>query len=207
MPKFNDKQIEQLKKEYSKIDKIDPSGPAYKKLTAMLNKMQPDQLKQLAGADVKFISPLARNRIKESLGETKVTKKELLDLEDDNEHGLVALKLAQAFGTPAEVKKIKDIIKSHEQRGHIDSKSQKERDAIAKKYWKMAEEVELDEAYKSGSLELNDGSKVKLSNDDANIINSLFNNLNGSNKKKMESKMMKDKKSFGEILAFAKETT
>jgi len=35
----------------------------------------------------------------------KVTKKQLRDLEDRNEHGLVALKLAQSFGTPAEVKK------------------------------------------------------------------------------------------------------
>ena len=46
------------------------------------------------------------------LGE-KITKKELDRLEDQNEHGLLALKLAQAYGTPAEVKTIKDINKRH----------------------------------------------------------------------------------------------
>ena len=39
----------------------------------------------------------------------KVTKREIKDLENDNEHGMVALKLAQSFGTPKEVKKIQDI--------------------------------------------------------------------------------------------------
>ena len=39
----------------------------------------------------------------------KVTKKERDRLEDQNEHGLLALKLTQAYGTPAEVKKIKAI--------------------------------------------------------------------------------------------------
>ena len=37
----------------------------------------------------------------------KVTKKERDRLEDQNEHGLLALKLAQAYGTPNEVQKIK----------------------------------------------------------------------------------------------------
>lgn len=78
-----------------------------------------------------------------------VTKKELDALEDRNEHGLVALKLAKAYGTPAEVKKIQDINKRHNQRGHIEYKDQKERDAITRKYWKMVEdfkeEVEVEE--------------------------------------------------------------
>ena len=75
----------------------------------------------------------------------KITKKERDELEDDNQHGELALRLAQSFGTPQEVKKIKDINKRHMQKGSIDPKDQKERDAISNKYYKMAEEVEIDE--------------------------------------------------------------
>ena len=75
----------------------------------------------------------------------KITKKERDKLENDNQHGELALKLAQSFGTPQEVKKIKDINKRHMKAGSIDPKDQKERDAISNKYYKMAEEVELDE--------------------------------------------------------------
>ena len=74
----------------------------------------------------------------------KVTKREIKDLENDNEHGMVALKLAQSFGTPKEVKKIQDINKRHQRAGEIESKDQKERDAITRKYYNMAEE-KLDE--------------------------------------------------------------
>ena len=70
----------------------------------------------------------------------KVTKKERDSLEDKNEHGLLALKLAQAYGTPNEVQKVRKINRSHENRGHITHKDQKERDAISNKYYNMAEE-------------------------------------------------------------------
>ena len=73
----------------------------------------------------------------------KVTKREIKDLENDNEHGMVALKLAQSFGTPKEVKKIQDINKKHQRAGEIESKDQKERDAIARKYYNMAEVYEI----------------------------------------------------------------
>ena len=71
----------------------------------------------------------------------KITKKERDELEDDNQHGELALRLAQSFGTPQEVKKIKDINKRHMQQGSIAPKDQKERDSISNKYYKMAEEV------------------------------------------------------------------
>ena len=72
----------------------------------------------------------------------KITKKERDKLENDNQHGELALKLAQSFGTPQEVKKIKDINKRHMQQGSIDPKDQKERDKISNKYYKMAESLE-----------------------------------------------------------------
>ena len=80
----------------------------------------------------------------------KITKKERDELEDDNQHGELALRLAQSFGTPQEVKKIKDINKRHMQKGSIDPKDQQDRDKISNKYYKMvfSEGTELDEALK-----------------------------------------------------------
>ena len=96
----------------------------------------------------------------------KITKKERDELEVDNQHGELALRLAQSFGTPQEVKKIKDINKRHMQRGSIDPKDQKERDAISNKYYKMAEETELDEAMKYNFMILDpDGKVMGMSSD------------------------------------------
>jgi len=67
------------------------------------------------------------------------------------------------------------------------------------------EEVELDEAFKMGSMKLKDGSNVKLSKEEAEAVNELFNELNSSNKKRMEEEMMKNKSGFDKVLKFAKE--
>ena len=67
------------------------------------------------------------------------------------------------------------------------------------------EDVDLDEAFKINpvNIKLNDGSMVKISKDDASALNGLYNSLNPANAKTMIKKMMQDKKSYGEILAFA----
>ena len=72
---------------------------------------------------------------------------------------------------------------------------------------KLKEEVDLDEAFKINATnqKLNDGSMVKISKDDASALNGLYNSLNPANAKTMSKKMMQDKKSYGEILAFAKQ--
>ena len=62
------------------------------------------------------------------------------------------------------------------------------------------------EAYSRGSLKLSDNSSVSLTNEDAKVLNSLFNGLNDKNKTKMENTLKSDKKGFNEILSFAKET-
>lgn len=69
----------------------------------------------------------------------------------------------------------------------------------------MSEEVELDEAFKMGSMKLKDGSTVKLSKEEAEAVNELFNELNSSNKKRMEEEMMKNKSGFDKVLKFAQE--
>jgi hypothetical protein len=45
------------------IKTIDPSMPTYGKLTAFLSDTHPDRLKQLADANIPFLSNLARNRL------------------------------------------------------------------------------------------------------------------------------------------------
>lgn len=60
---FTPQQLSKMRDEYGKINTIDPSGPAYKQLVAMLDKMHVDNLKTLAGAKIKFVSGLAQNRV------------------------------------------------------------------------------------------------------------------------------------------------
>jgi len=60
---FSASQIAALKAEYSKINTIDPSSDTYKKLIAMLDKLDLKSLKSLADANVKFVSKLAQNRV------------------------------------------------------------------------------------------------------------------------------------------------
>jgi hypothetical protein len=69
----------------------------------------------------------------------------------------------------------------------------------------IRESVELDEAFKAGEMKLSDGSSVKLTNEDVSALNTLFKELNSANQKKMQERMMKDKKGFAEIVSFAKE--
>lgn len=69
----------------------------------------------------------------------------------------------------------------------------------------VAESENLQETFKIGSMNLEDGSSVTLSRDSADLLNKLFDQLDGKNKSKMQEKLKADKKGFNEILAFAKE--
>ena len=60
---FSASQIAALKAEYSKINGIDPASDTYKKLIAMLDRLDLKSLQSLAGAEVKFVSKLAQNRV------------------------------------------------------------------------------------------------------------------------------------------------
>ena len=67
-----------------------------------------------------------------------ITKKQLDELEDRNEHGLVAIKLAKSFGTYQEVLTVMEIMLRHIQQGSIDYEDQKVRDQIINKYYTLA---------------------------------------------------------------------
>jgi hypothetical protein len=60
---FSASQIAALKAEYSKISGIDPASDTYKKLIAMLDRLDLKSLQSLAGAEIKFVSGLAKNRV------------------------------------------------------------------------------------------------------------------------------------------------
>ncbi len=64
-------QIDKLRQEYGKIKGIDPASDNYKKLTAMLDKLDLKALQSLAGAKIKFVSSLAQNRVIRKMNEEK----------------------------------------------------------------------------------------------------------------------------------------
>ena len=63
---LNPRQIALLKKNYSTIDRIDPSGPAYKKAKGMIAGLEKDNLIDLAKAKVKFISQMAADELRKT---------------------------------------------------------------------------------------------------------------------------------------------
>lgn len=58
-------QINELREAFNKIDTIDPESKYYKKFIAFLDSLPQQHLKLLAQANIKFLSKLAQNRIKE----------------------------------------------------------------------------------------------------------------------------------------------
>ena len=70
---FSKDQIEIMRKAYGTLKTMNPTSPTYKKFIKFLEKIPKNQLKQLAAANIKFVSMLAKNRIKgESVNESKV---------------------------------------------------------------------------------------------------------------------------------------
>jgi hypothetical protein len=67
--KFNKAQLDLLRTGYGNINKINPNSEPYKKLIALLDRIDKSELKQIANADIKFVSMLAKNRLKESIDE------------------------------------------------------------------------------------------------------------------------------------------
>lgn len=63
MAQFTQDQLDALRREYSSIEGINPDSPTYKKLINKLTYMDQGMLQQLATAQIKFVSGLARNRV------------------------------------------------------------------------------------------------------------------------------------------------
>jgi hypothetical protein len=61
--RFDKTHLDMLKQAYSNINKINPNSAEYNRLVTMLDKLSKDELKQIADADIKFLSLLAKNRL------------------------------------------------------------------------------------------------------------------------------------------------
>jgi len=62
--RFTKNQLSQMRKSFSKINKVDPGQPTYNKMIKYLDRLPQSLIKQIAGARIKFLSGLASNRIK-----------------------------------------------------------------------------------------------------------------------------------------------
>ena len=62
--KFSKDQIEIMKMAYGTLSGMNQSSPTYKKFIKFLDRLPKDQLKQLAAANIKFVSMLAKNRLR-----------------------------------------------------------------------------------------------------------------------------------------------
>lgn len=114
---FNKSHLDRLRKEYGKLDKINPDGSAYKKLVDFLDNMNQTRLKQIADANIKFLSPLARNRL------TKVSKGTNRGRGVDASKVTSSLERKQEFYTKLMKKKNNDSKKDTKEEVELDEKS------------------------------------------------------------------------------------
>lgn len=75
---FTALELDTLRAKYALIDRVDPEGETYPKLRALLDGMPLATLRQLEGAQIKFVSGLARNaRVRK---EPRPTRRRLEDV-------------------------------------------------------------------------------------------------------------------------------
>ena len=55
--------IEQLRRDFSKFQRMDPEGPVYQRLCAILDRADNDALRAAYEANIPFVSSLALNRM------------------------------------------------------------------------------------------------------------------------------------------------
>lgn len=60
---FSDQHLAELRTTFADLKKIDPCGPAYQKLTKLLDAVSREQMQQLAQANINFVSLLAKSRL------------------------------------------------------------------------------------------------------------------------------------------------
>ena len=146
--KFSASQINKLKTEYSKLQKIDPESPAYKKMKAALGKMSKEQLKQIKDAKIKFMQFTAGDLLRK-MGEEVEIDEEVFYwyiIKGTTQKGKV-----WRTGTEKEMKLL--LRKPTTPSGYVLAKSRKDLSSGAA--WKgsmgVSEEVKIDEVLKPGA--------------------------------------------------------
>ncbi len=125
---FSPAMVAKLKAEYGKISTIDPSSDSYKKLIAMLDKMDKKDLQTLADAGIKFVSGLARNRVNRMKNESV-----------EESTGVTDYNAKSQGGTRKEL-----IAKYHKTKNPKDAEAARKAGATQKEL--QGEEFEVDEA-------------------------------------------------------------
>lgn len=82
------------------------------------------------------------------------------------------------------------------------AKSWKRREGIAKAADKLTKES-MDDVFSAGIFELDNGSHAELTNEHAEVLNFLFNNLNEANQDTMTATLFEDETGFENIVSFA----
>jgi hypothetical protein len=152
MESFSPSQIAALKAEYSKINTIDPSSDTYKKLIAMLDRLDLKSLQSLAGAEIKFVSKLAQNRVAR-----KGMKEEVQLDELSNDKLADYKKKAGADATAAD--KAGDTKKGNKRFSGIMKATRKQFDNDAKK--SMSEASQKVDSLVTDALKVMQGSELK----------------------------------------------
>lgn len=127
----------------------------------------------------------------------------------DENLGKAAKRMKSFFGTdPKEIKKrLRDagpdfIKKIATQKGELKGPAELQR-RIAQKM--LDESVNLIENFSQGTLTLDDGSRVTVSKQNADLLNQMLDELNPQNRRQMLKVAMEDEDGFNEILGFARE--
>jgi len=63
LTEFSDAQLQQLKKAYADLEKINVTSPTYKKLKAMIARMDKGALEKVARAKIRFVSQIAAREL------------------------------------------------------------------------------------------------------------------------------------------------
>jgi hypothetical protein len=153
---FSPSQIAALKAEYSKINTIDPSSDTYKKLIAMLDKLDLKSLKALADANVKFVSKLAQNRVMR-----KSMKKEDVQLDELSNDKLADYK-KKAGADASAADKAGDIKKGNKRFSGIMKATRKQFDNDAKqKTEELSPKQKAMDKNKNGKIDGSDLAKLR----------------------------------------------
>ena len=99
------RQIALLKKNYASIDRIDPSGPAYKKAKGMISGLDKDMQMDLAKAKVKFLSQIAADELRKQHGVKLKAKDYMESVEEAKEPALKSSDRKKAVKTYKDIRK------------------------------------------------------------------------------------------------------
>jgi hypothetical protein len=150
---FSPSQIAALKAEYSKINGIDPASDTYKKLIAMLDRLDLKSLQSLAGAEIKFVSKLAQNRVMK-----KSMKKEEFQLDELSTNKLADYK-KKAGENASAADKAGDTKTGNKRFSGIMKATRKQFDNDAKK--SMSEASQRVDSLVTDALKIMQGSELK----------------------------------------------